>query len=122
MMIKTRVFDEFGAAKLRCCAEVASASVMDAARSLKSTYHEMGVVRLFELLSTQGQGLVAVLSANVSGYRRTEILNEMAVSAFLIDTLFGGVSPNTFLASDLSFVIAHDNAITFQKLAGAGSG
>jgi hypothetical protein len=116
MMIKTRVFDESGAARLRCCTEVAPASVMEAARSLKGAYHKMGIVRLFELLGTQGQGLVAVLSANVSGNRRTEILKEMAVSAFLIETLFGGVSPNTFLASDLSFVIAHDNAITFQKL------
>jgi hypothetical protein len=116
MMIKTRVFDEFGVAKLRCVAEVDSASVIETAQTLRGAYRQMGVVWLFALLGLQGEGLVELMRLNISDDRRTVILTEMAVSAFLIDTLFGGVSPRTFLACDLSFVIEHDNAITFQKL------
>jgi hypothetical protein len=118
MMIKTRVFDEFGVARLQCITEIDSASVMETAHTVIRAYRKMDVLWLLELLGAQGQDLVELMRANVADGRRTVILTEISATAFLVDTLFGGVSPSAFLSSDLSFVIAHDNAITFQKLDG----
>ena len=116
MRITTRFLDETGNTVFRYQSTTSSAVLFAQARAHAPRYRKQGVNWALNLLSERGAQFVSTIQAGNWQHEVEQAAVDLAVSAFLIDTLFGGIAPPEFACGDLLVTILDDHTTTFQRI------
>lgn len=113
MLITIRFLDAAGNISFHDPFRLSSTTLFQTARQQGQHYRKKGVNWTLDALSWLGAQFTA---SDTNRDDRERIVFEIALSAFLLDTLFGGIAPEAFLRSDLLVTIAPDGTTTFQRV------
>lgn len=116
MRITTRFLDEAGNIVFRSQSATSAAELLARARTHAPRYRKQGVNWALNLLSEHGAQFVSAIKASHWQDDIEQAAVDIAVSAFLIDTLFGGIAPQEFAGGDLLVTILDDHTTTFQRI------
>ncbi|MGM3276039.1 hypothetical protein [Ralstonia sp. 24A2] len=116
MRLTIRFLDEAGNIVFRYQLATSSSALHQAARAHTLRYRKHGVNWALDFLSELGAQCALAIEAGNGQDEIAQSAVDIAMSAFLIDTLFGGIAPQAFLRGDLLITILDDHTTTFQRI------
>jgi hypothetical protein len=75
-----------------------------------------GAERTAQLLPAMGEKLVETLKKNPTQDQLFKVSVEIALAAWMMDSVFGGIDEETFAKCDLAFTILPGGAVKYDRL------
>ena len=116
MFIKTRVLDESLNTVFQAHTEISAHNLIEVATSREGLARSKGPSWAADAIPVFGKRLIALMRSATLGEEVDNAAIQVAMAAWLYDSIYGGVDADTFARSDLQFTMLPDGAVEYKRL------
>jgi hypothetical protein len=115
MLIKTKVLNEFLSPVFEGQTKINANELVRIAKSREEIARSKGAEWAAGAIPFFGQELINTMKKGELGAALDKAAIEVAMVAWLFDSIYAGVDTETFIASDLNFTMTHDGIVRYDR-------
>ena len=120
MLIKTRVLDKSLQTVFQAHTEISAENLIEVARSREALVRSKGANWAADAIPVFGKRLIDLMRSQTLGDEVDNAAIQVAMAAWLYDSIYGGLDADTFVRSDLQFTMRPDGAVEYTRLPAPG--
>jgi hypothetical protein len=119
MLIKTRVLDESLNAVFQAHTKISAHNLIEVAKSREALARSKGPTWAADAIPVFGKMLINLTRSETLGDEVDNAAIQVAMAAWLYDSIYCGLDADTFARSDLQFTMLPDGTVEYKRLPAA---
>lgn len=116
MLIKTRVLDESLNTVFQAHTEISARNLIEVAKSREALARSKGPNWAADAIPVFGEKLIVLMRSATLGDEVDNAAIQVAMAAWLYDSIYCGLDADTFASSDLQFTMLAGGAVEYKRM------